>query len=177
MDFELHLEKYSFQEHKEFDPRVIRIDRATRDLCKQNRCGHYGKNHMCPPAIKDIEEWGKEIFLYKRAVIVTKVYSIKNNYDMKSMFEGIADFQRALIKLKEDIKYQFSGKRFLLLGAGSCFICEECTYEDGNPCRFPEKAFPSLEACGIDVMSLSKRVGVKYNNGKNTVTYLGVLLY
>lgn len=177
MGFELSLKKYSFHEHKRFDPRLIRIDQATRDLCKQNSCGQYGKNHMCPPAIKGIEEWGKEVLSYDNAVIVTKVYSTKNSYDMEAMFDGIRDFQKVLVGLKEDIKYQFPEKRFLVLGAGSCFICKKCTYEDENPCRFPDKAFPSLEACGIDVMSLSKSVGVKYNNGKNTVTYLGGIFY
>jgi hypothetical protein len=48
---------------------------------------------------------------------------------------------------------------------------------DGEPCRFPEKAISSVEACGIDVMSLSKSAGVRYNNGKNTVTYIGAVLY
>jgi predicted metal-binding protein len=96
---------------------------------------------------------------------------------MKAMFEGIIDFQKTLARLKEDLTDEFPEKRLLLLGAGACFICKKCTYRDGKPCRFPEKAFPSVEACGIDVMSLSKSAGVKYNNGENTVTYIGVILY
>jgi predicted metal-binding protein len=96
---------------------------------------------------------------------------------MKAMFEGIKDFQKTLARLKKDLAGEFPEKRLLFLGAGSCFICKKCTYTDGKPCRFPEKAFPSVEACGIDVMSLSKSAGVKYNNGKKTVTYIGVILY
>jgi predicted metal-binding protein len=65
----------------------------------------------------------------------------------------------------------------LLLGAGACMICEKCTYPDSESCRLPHKAVPSLEACGIDVMRLSRQVGVKYHNGKNTVTYFGVVLH
>ena len=177
MSFELHLEKYNFKEYKEFDLNLIRIDQAVRNICKQNACGQYGKNHMCPPAIKDIKEWEKEIFTYKNAIIVTKVYQTRNSFDMKSMLEGIVDFQKTLVGLKEDLQDEFPEKRPLLLGAGSCFICKKCTYIDGEPCRFPEKAIPSIEACGVDVMSLSKSAGVKYNNGKNTVTYIGVILY
>jgi len=93
------------------------------------------------------------------------------------MFEGMADFQKTLVGLKKDLLDEFPEKRLLLLGAGSCSICKKCTYMEGEPCRFPEKAFPSVEACGIDVMSLSKTAGVKYNNGRNTVTYIGVILY
>jgi len=174
---ELHLEKYDFKEYKEFDVNLIRFDQVVRNICRQNTCGQYGKNHMCPPAIKDIKEWEEEIRSHKNAVIVTKVYQTKNRFDMKSMFEGMADFQKTLIRLKADLADEFLEKRVLLLGAGSCFICKQCTYQDGEPCRFPEKAFPSVEACGVDVMSLSKSAGVRYNNGKNTVTYIGVVLY
>ena len=177
MSFELHLEKYNFKEYKEFDLSLIRFDPAVRNLCSQNACGQYGKNHMCPPAIKDIKEWKKEILSYKKGIVVTKVYQTKNNFDMKAMFEGMADFQKTLVRLKKDLLDEFPEKRLLLLGAGSCSICKKCTHMEGKPCRFPEKAFPSVEACGIDVMSLSKTAGVKYNNGRNTMTYIGVILY
>jgi len=174
--FELRLEKYNFKEYKEFDLRLIRFDQAVRNLCKQNACGKYGKNHMCPPAIKDIKEWEKEILSYKNAIIVTKVYQTENSFDMKAMLEGMVDFQKTLIELRQDLIDKFPEKEHLVLGAGSCHICKECTYIDGEPCRFPEKAFPSVEACGVDVMSLSKTAGVKYNNGRNTITYIGVIL-
>jgi predicted metal-binding protein len=171
------LEKYNFKEYKEFSVGLIKFDQAVRNICMQNACGQYGKNHMCPPAIKDIKEWEKEISSYKNAVIVTKVYQAKDSYDLKAWFKGITDFQKTLIGLKEDLTDQFPENKYLFLGAGSCFICKKCTYTDGEPCRFPEKAFPSVEACGIDVMSLSKSAGVKYNNGKNTITYIGLILF
>ncbi len=177
MSFELNPEKYGFKEYKEFDPSLIRIDQAVRNLCRQNACGQYGKNHMCPPAIKDLEAWKKEILSYKNGMMVTKVYQTENSFDMKAMFEGMADFQKTLVRLKEDLLDKFPEKKFLLLGAGSCSLCKKCTYVDGEPCRFPGKAFPSVEACGIDVMSLSKTAGVKYHNGENTITYIGVILY
>jgi len=176
MSFTLNLEKYHFKEYKKFNVKLIRMDQAVRNICKQNACGHYGKNHMCPPAIKDIKEWEKEILSYKSAVIVTKVYQTKGSYDMKGWLEGIVDFQETLAGLKEDLTNESPENKYLFLGAGSCFKCKKCTYADGEPCRFPEKAFPSVEACGIDVMSLTKSAGVKYNNGKNTITYIGVIL-
>jgi predicted metal-binding protein len=53
MIFQLHLEEYNFREYKEFDLGLIRIDQAVRDSCRKNACGQYGKNHRCPPAIKE----------------------------------------------------------------------------------------------------------------------------
>jgi predicted metal-binding protein len=177
MDCELHLENYGFKEYREFDIGLISIDQRVRDLCKQNTCGQYNRNHMCPPAIKGIEEWKEEMFSFKHAVLVSKVYPTQGGYDFKAWFDGIKDFQKTLAGLKEAVEARFPEKRFLFLGAGGCFMCDKCTYPEGKPCRFPEKAFPSLEACGIDVMSLSKSTGLKYNNGKNTITYIGGILF
>jgi predicted metal-binding protein len=176
MDCELHLEQYGFTEYREFDIGLIRIDQTVRDLCTQNTCGQYNRNHMCPPAIKGIEEWREEISSYTHAVLVSKFYPTQGGYDFKAWFEGIRDFQKTLAKVKEDLEARCPDKRFLFLGAGGCFLCERCTYPEGKPCRFPEKAFPSLEACGIDVVRLSRDAGVRYNNGKNTVTYIGGIL-
>jgi predicted metal-binding protein len=177
MDCELPLENYGFKEYREFDIDLIRIDQAVRDLCKQNTCGQYNRNHMCPPAIKGIEAWKEEILSYTNAVLVSKVYPTHGGYDFKAWIDGMRDFQKTLVGLKEAVEAQFPDKRFLFLGAGACFICDKCAYLEGKPCRFPEKAFPSLEACGIDVVGLSKSAGVKYNNGKDTVTFLGGILF
>lgn len=48
--------------------------------------------------------------------------------------------------------------KFLPLNAGPCTFCAKCTFLDGEPCRFPDKAVFSVEACGIDVMAQEKVV-------------------
>ncbi|MBN2039439.1 MAG: DUF2284 domain-containing protein [Spirochaetes bacterium] len=177
MLFKLDLEKYNFKEYKAFDVNLISIDPRVRDMCAQNLCGFYGRNHMCPPSIKEIDEWKKEIFNFNNAIMVTKVYQAESSYDIEAMIEGSKDFQKTLSGLREELSNEYSYSDFLLLGAGACLICEKCSILDDKPCRFPDKAFPSVEACGIDVMSLSKKAGVKYNNGKNTITYFAIIFY
>lgn len=177
MDLDTLLGNCGFKQYKLFDPGLIVIDPQVRVICEQNACRQYGTNHMCPPAIKGIEAWKADIASFKNGIIVTKVYPLKRSSDFKSMLAGMADFQKTLNRFKKDILAKFGDKKILLLGAGSCRICERCNYADGEPCRFPDKAFPSLEACGIDVMSLSKQAGVNYHNEKNTVTYIGAVLY
>ncbi len=177
MSNEFHLERYNFKEYKEFDPNLVKLDDRVRKMCEQNTCGQYGKNHMCPPAVKSISEWEKEIASYKCGIIFTKMYQIEDSFDMEAMFEGAADFGKTITKLRENLKSEFPDKKILILGAGTCMICPKCAYIDKEPCRFPDKAYPSVEACGIDVMRLSKSAGVQYNNGKNTVTYIGLMLY
>jgi predicted metal-binding protein len=176
MNVEISFGNYGFHEYKKFDLNLITIDQAVRDLCEQNTCGQYNRNHICPPAIKGIEEWQEEIFSYTNGVLVSKVYPTQGGFDFKAWFEGIRDFQETLGRLKEDVEAQFPERKFLFLGAGGCFLCDRCTYPEGKPCRFPDKTFPSLEACGIDVVRLSRDAGVRYNNGKNTITLIGGIL-
>ena len=101
---------------------------------------------------------------------------MKSSFDFKGMMSGAGDFNTRLLVMKEDIGKQCSQLKFKILGAGECSICEKCTYVDGVPCRRPDDALVSLEACGIDVIKLMKDNGLKYNNGKNTVTYIGGIM-
>jgi len=66
-----------------------------------------------------------------------------------------------------------TGSGHILLGAGSCLLCPQCSYVDGEVCRRPGDMIVSLEACGIDVMRLMKDNELPYYGGPNTVTYIG----
>jgi predicted metal-binding protein len=177
MKLENVLEEQGFTEYKLFDVSLIRIDPAVRKLCEANVCGSYGRNHMCPPSVDDIDQWRDIIMGFEQAVIVSKVYTMENKYDMEVMFEGARDFEVSLRKARESIKEQHSGVNMMILGAGPCMYCKKCSKLNDLPCVHPDKAYPSVEACGIDVMSLSKDTDVKYNNGANTITYFGLVLY
>jgi len=171
------MRNHGINEYKAIDVSMIDTKQEIRDLCNKKSCKHYGYNYMCPPAVKDIESWQTKISSYENGIILTKAYSIKNCFDLKGMFAGIKGFRETLGRINETLKSQYSDMDFLCLGAGPCHICKTCTIVENKPCRFPDKALPSIEACGINVMSLSKQAGVKYNNGKNTVTFLGLILY
>lgn len=71
----------------------------------------------------------------------------------------------------------YSFKAILPLNAGPCTYCAKCTYLAGEECQFPDKAVSSVEANGIDVMALVKASGIPYNNGKNTVSYVALILF
>lgn len=177
MQFEPYLQEFNFHEYAEFDTTLLTFSENIRDYCKQNTCGQFNKNHMCPPAVKDISAWEKEISTYQHAIIVTRVYPIKSSFDMRGMLECGEHFSNTLGRARKKISMDHPDRKYLFLGAGPCRVCGKCTILNGQPCRLPTEALPSIEACGIDVMSLSIKAGVKYNNGNNTVTYLGLILY
>ncbi len=150
----------------------INFEPYVREACKANYCGRYNKTWLCPPAVGEIEELSKKYAVYKNAFVFSTVHEIEDSFDIEGMFEGRIQHDK-VEKLIEKFVCENGGK---LLGAGSCDICEKCTYPDA-PCRFPEIAKPSVEACGIDVVTLCDTTNMKYVNGVNTVTYFSIAFY
>lgn len=111
---------------------------------------------------------------FSHAVLFNYVGKIEDSYDFEGMQEIGAQFTEIVKAF--DQKLRESKEKYLLFGAGSCSICEKCTYPDA-PCRFPEKMIPSMESCGMFVAKMAEPNGFKYINGTNTVTYFGIVLY
>lgn len=163
-----------FPDFKETTIKRISIKEEVRKMCELNACGQYDKNWTCPPAVDSLDKIRLEISRFNNMVILYKIYHIDSSFDWKGMVSGIVDFRDKLINMKNDFPKDF---KHMILGAGSCLLCERCAYIDGEKCRKPEDAFLSVEACGIDVVRLMKDNGLKYHNGANTVTYIGAVIY
>lgn len=148
-----------------------------RKLCKQNMCGNFGKSWTCPPAVESPEALQIQLSQFNKVMIVNKVYKLSDSFDWEGMQSGARDFQSKILKLKRKIRQTDPDVHFIALGAGICGICDTCTYEEQLPCRNPSDAIVSVEACGIDVMDMLKETGLSYNNGTNTVTYVGAVFF
>ena len=154
----------------------ITLDRAFRDMCASNACGVYGKCYMCPPDVGDIDELMAEVANYGYALVYQTVSELEDSFD----FEGMVEAKKRTYPLAQSMREIFKNcgiKKVLHLGAGGCGVCKSCAKQTGEPCRFPEKAMPSLEAYGFNVSALAKSAGMKYINGQNTVTYFGAVLF
>ena len=174
MKIERFLERPDIFEYKVIDTGVIPFSPAVREACERNFCGRYGKNWMCPPHVGAMEALAEKIRSYPRAAVVTCKYAIEDSFDLEGMQEGERCAKRVFTELTDALRE--TGGRFLLLGCGGCSLCESCACPDA-PCRFPDRAAPSMEACGINVMQLAGQIGVRYNNGPNTVTYFCLILF
>lgn len=165
--------KKHFPLSKEIPISTLEFKEEVRKLCAQNTCGKYNKCWTCPPAIGTLADSIKQFKNYTHFLLFYHIYQLADSFDWKGMMAGGKDFTRRLLALKKEL----GDGDYLLLGAGGCNLCERCTYPEGKPCRRPEDAIVSLEAYGIDVMSLMKANGLKYNNGPNTMTLIGGVLY
>lgn len=154
----------------------ISLDRAFRDMCASNVCGMYGKCYMCPPDVGEIDKLMAEVSNYDYALVYQTVTELEDSFD----FEGMVEAKKRTYPLAQAFRAVFEDcdiKKVLHLGAGGCGVCKKCAKQTGEPCRFPEKAMPSLEAYGFNVSELAKSAGMRYINGQNTVTYFGAVLF
>ena len=157
------------------DTAQIRFDPMFRELCQKNTCGFYGACWMCPPDVGSIDDWIAKARAYDRAFVFQTVREIEDSFDIEGMRHAARAHNRLIVRLRHAAEE--AGVENLLLGAGACGGCEECAKKRNEPCVHPERAVVPIEAAGVDVTQLATLTGLPYINGKNTVTYFGLLLY
>ena len=118
-----------------FDPRTL--------LKCMYGCEEWGKSWTCPSAPKALMPWEAEKILkkYNWGILIRTqdpklAQEISFQVEMKAFFDG----------------YPLAFSMF------DCYLCETCVFPD--PCRFPEKARPSMQALSIDVYATVKKLGL-----------------
>jgi predicted metal-binding protein len=106
-------------------------------------CEGYGQCLVCPPFTPTPEQMRKVLDCYKRAILMH--------------FGAEANVKKTVVELERDVFLRGAWKA-LGLGAGPCYFCRTCNVEE-KQCRHPERARPSMEACGIDVFSTVIKAG------------------
>jgi predicted metal-binding protein len=117
----------------------VQVGRWVLEKCRFG-CSGYGKRLTCPPHSPTPEQTRDLLSAYRHALLIhgwegTPLNEMVVTLEKKMFLDG---FERAFG-----------------MGAGPCFLCDDCT----EPCRNPEEARPSMEACGIDVYSTVRAHG------------------
>ena len=99
-------------------------------------CSNHAKLFTCPPFTPESEEMAEILEEYDQALLI---YA---NHD--------TNVQEIVIHLETRFKQNGYQKAFAL-GAQPCKLCDPCTIS--TFCQYPEKARPTLQACGIDVQA------------------------
>ncbi len=158
-------------EYRVIEIAEIPFSETVLEACRANRCGRYGTCWTCPPGTTGMEE---KIKGYRHAVVFSRKHDLEDSFDFEGMTEGMRRCRDLLNDIRADLDRD--GVSYLALGCEGCSLCPTCTYPDA-PCRHPDKATPSVEACGIHVVELSRKIGIRYNNGPDTVTYFCIVLF
>ena len=144
------------------DPKKLEFLPEVRSMCAADKCHHYGKTWSCPPACGSLEEWKEKSSRYSKGLLLQTIGDREDSYDIEAMMEA-ADTNKAQVEAFAK-QIRAAGADVLLMSAGTCTRCQQCTYPDA-PCRFPDMMFPSMEACGLFVSKICTDNVVAYNYG------------
>lgn len=137
-------------------------------LCRDG-CPYYNLSYTCPPNSPKYTVYTKD---FENTLVIAMYTSI----DEENSINDIHPYLRRLLSdMLIPLEIKFNG---LLTDGGRCRYCDECTYVDNLPCRFPEKIRFSMEAMGIDLDKvcneiLNHKIVWDNNDSKAYCTVLG----
>lgn len=166
-------EEIGFSHAGELNCAELRFLPEVRDMCAAGRCQMYGKSWSCPPHCGSLEEISAKAAKYSRGVLVQCTGQMEDDFDFECMMDTEAElkekFKLFLARIRECYPNCYP------MAAGTCNVCKECTCPD-EPCRFPDKAIPSMEASGLVVSDICEKSGLPYYYGPQTITYTSCVL-
>ena len=152
----------------------LRYCEDVRKVCEGNSCRGYGATWACPPAVGTLAECRARVEGFAHMLLFSRKYELEDSCDFEGMQRAMTDFKALVDDYHRRLRPAL--RDFQLLSNEGCGRCETCTYPDA-PCRFPALLHHSLEGYGFLVHELAQAAGLRYNGGKNTVTFFGALLF
>ena len=123
----------------------------------------------------------KRIYLKRKSKIPKKKRKKHKKCFFYEEIRMVAGMARGLDKLEQEIKlfineHQNSYDEKRILWDGFCRLCSNekdkgCTYDAGDPCRYPDKMRYSMEAVGIDVTQTVKNLNFNLEWPPNEFVY------
>lgn len=144
-----------------------------RDMCSSGRCQAYGKNWMCPPLCGSVDDCALKLARYQQGILIQTVGQMQKVIDTRAYIETEKKHLQMFQAFAQMIRKEYPDA--LCLGSGGCRICDRCAYP--KQCRFPEKAYSSMEGYGLFVSQICKDNGIKYYYGEKTITYTACILF
>ncbi len=135
------IEESGPEDFKLVDPADVVTAEWVRMKC-QYGCGGYGRCLTCPPHSPTPQQTRRMLDEYRSACLLWWGAEHAGR-------EKLADIERRT--------FLAGYHRAFMMADGPCRLCSPCPLE--LPCRHPNKARPSMEACGIDVYETAHRAG------------------
>lgn len=165
----------------EFDPALLVPQQAIRDLCAQNKCGNFNKHYMCPPHVGSIEEIKDSLSPFRQGIVLQHSRPLDVQNDMEGLIRSKLDFHVMILQIEDHCRNLIlheGGDADFVRGfiGGTCELCRPCRAASAEPCSYPDRARPSLEALAIDVIKLMKDHGLDCEFHPDRITWTGALL-
>ena len=112
---------------------------------------------------------------FSTGVLVQTTGNMKDAFDLETIRKTEALHKRRFDALVRQM-ILLGVEKLMPMSSGACARCKACTCPT-SPCRFPEKLYPSMEACGLQVSQTCEAAGLGYNYGENTITFTACVLF
>lgn len=145
-----------------------------RAMCETDRCGRYGKSWACPPACGSLAHLSDRMGRYALCAVVQTTGKLTDSFDTEGIRAAEHQHKQRFDTLVRQVRRL--SVPCLPLGVGSCTRCRACTYPD-TPCRYPDRLYPSMEACGLAVRTVCESAGLQYLYGPDTITFTSCILF
>lgn len=172
--FERFISQYPVYEYRILKTGSISVEDRVRTVCKEE-CQRYGTTWACPPAVGTLEECRKKIHSYPYGIFFSSVAEVRDILDMEELLSTRKEHEHLTDIIGEFLKKE--GYRAFILSTESCDICENCTYLEGLPCRFPDRMHPCLESFGVVASEIVEKEKMEYQLGGNTVLWFSLVLF
>ena len=137
-----------------FNPKILTeyFGNKVREMSRS--CKRFGTKASCPPYVENIEYYKILLPSYKFGICFIEKFDIDNIINWERLGrESSLIIHKAILNYRD--KLILSGHYFSVgFTAGSCKNCEKCSF----PCRFPDKSLIPIEAIGIDVVKLVRKI-------------------
>lgn len=137
---------------KIINPENVVVGNWVRLKCMYG-CGGYGKYLTCPPYSPTPEFTKKMLDEYSIALLL-QIEDISPQDEPKIFLH----FKNLVADIEKEIFLDGYYKAFAMT-TGPCRFCRSC--DTTKSCKYPHKARPSMEACGIDVYQTARNCGFK----------------
>lgn len=142
---------------------AIKVEDHLADLCREPRCENYGLSSSCPPHVAGPAGFRRMLSDFRTAIVIklevpaSILLSDERSEVMALLHEIAAEVEQAAVAMGYPRSKAFAG--------GSCkkIFCAEhpdCrVVGQGEACRNPHRARPSMSGFGIDVSKLMRAAG------------------
>ena len=154
-------------------PDTLRFLPEVREMCAADRCRNYGRSWTCPPHCGTLEDAAQQTKRYTSGLLVQTTGAMEDDFDLEAIMDTEKRHKERFFALVDRVRNLCPG--CLPMGSGACTLCETCTCPDA-PCRFPDRAIPSMEAYGLLVSEVCEKAGLRYYYGPRTITYTSCIL-
>ena len=171
--FEAFISQYPIFEYRILSTDTISVEERVRMICEE--CPRYGSSWACPPGVGPLPVCDEKIHRFPEGVFFSSVAVVSDIMNMDELLST----RRAHEDLTTEVGQYLTqlGYEIYILSTESCDICENCSYKEGKPCRFPDRMHPCLESHGVVVQEIAEREQMEYSLGGNTILWFSLVLY